>query len=273
MKLSLHALGAKSRRGLSLLEMMVSVTMLSIIMLGLLAMFQHTQKALHLANTQADIFENARGAIQMLSRDLSEMTASDVDGITNLLGKRIASPAGSLTLPGINVPLDMNEAFWLTRVNDAWQGVGYYVVDDPAVRTNYGVGTLYRFSANVRRDSIGDLAAEFTDPQPTNVHRVSDGIVHFSMAVTYVSGTNGQGQPIFSRADNFTFVSNDLPAFVDLELGVLEPSTLKQFQSIASLNTASAQNFLREHAGQIPFFRERVPVRNFLNPYRAHEVP
>ena len=38
----------------------------------------------------------------------------------------------------------MNETFWLTRANDDWQGIGYYVGDDPAVRGNVGVGTLYR---------------------------------------------------------------------------------------------------------------------------------
>ena len=34
----------------------------------------------------------------------------------------------------------------------------------------------------------------------------------------------------------------------------------------------SKQDFLRAHSGQIHFFRERVPIRNFVNPHRANEV-
>jgi hypothetical protein len=38
-------------------------------------------------------------------------------------------------------------------------------------------------------------------------------------------------------------------------------------------NPAAAQRFLTNQVGRIHFFRERVPIRNFINPYRANEVP
>ena len=80
----------------------------------------------------------------------------------------------------------------------------------------------------------------------------------------------------FIGTTNFTFTEM-LPAFVDIDLGVMEPGTLKQFDSLVSLGTpqslVSAQTFLRDHVGKIHFFRERVPIRNFINPYRANEVP
>ena len=101
---------------------------------------------------------------------------------------------------------------------------------------------------------------------------MSDGIVHFSMTAGYVSGTNGLGQPIFSHRNNFQFWSNDLPAYVDVEIGVLEPATVKQFNALTG-NVSVAANFLRDHVGKVHFFRERVPIRNYVNPYRAHEVP
>ena len=254
---------------------MVSITLLAAIMIGLLAMFNQAQKALHIAHMQSDVFENARGAMQIVSRDLMEMTSYEQTNVISVYGVATPSPIpnnGTLPLTTTNLPVDFSEAFWLTRLNDDWQGVGYYVVDDPMFRTNYGVGTLYRFSGMVRRPFAPDLLNEFLKPQPTNAHRVSDGIVHFKLTAVYPEvmpnvSTN------FVGATKFAFASNTLPAFVDVELGVLETATFKQFQALQPANVTAAQNFLRDHVGRIHFFRERVPIRNFINPYRANEVP
>jgi hypothetical protein len=249
----------RRRAALTLLEMMVAVTLLALIMVGLLAMFNQTQKALHAVNAQSDVFENARGAIQMLSRDLSEMTAL---GGTNVNAYAVEVPSILVELPNsVLVTNIFNEAFWLARFNDSWQGVGYFVD-----MTNLGVGTLYRFSESTNRQYASGLISAFATSR--NVHRVSDGIVHFQMQASYVE-TNG----FFRTTSGFRFVSNDLPAFVDVELGVLEPTTLKQFQSIASDDSKAAKDFLVAQVGRIHFFRQRVPIRNFLNPYRSNEVP
>ena len=255
---------------LTLLEMMVAVTLLAVIMIGLLAMFQYTQRALHVAHTQTDVFENARGAIQLVARDLAEMTAFDSTNVINAYGYSVPSPipgSGTLPLPsGTNQPVNFEEAFWLSRVNDDWQGIAYYVDG-----TNYGVGTLYRWSETVRINQADQLYALFTRgiPQPKAPHRVSDGIVHFQLTAVYPEVRFNQTN--FFSNSNFEFRSNALPTFVDLELGVLEPSTLKQFNALTG-NVAVAQNFLRDHVGRIHFFRERVPIRNFINPHRANEV-
>ena len=267
------ALPRRSSAALTLLEMMVAVTLLAIIMIGLLTMFQHTQRALHVAVTQSDVFENIRGAIQLVSRDLTEMSAYGDPFVANASFNRYPSPVGTLVLPsGTNLDLRLNEAFWLTRVNDQWQGTGYYVSEDPVTHGNAGVGTLYRFAETTNRAAVPALQQRYNSITTVN-HRVSDGIVHFSMEAVYVTGANQFGQPIFGRTSNLQFRTNELPAFVDVEIGVLEPATLKQFQGLRSVNVASAQNFLREHEGKVHFFRERVPIRNFINPYRANEVP
>ena len=246
---------------------MVSITLLAAIMIGLLAMFNQAQKALHIAHMQADVFENARGAMQIVGRDLMEMTGTTDTNVTYARALTITN--WGLTLPGGNTQdLTSVESFWLTRVNDDWTGVGYYVAD-----ANYGVGTLYRFSGTVRESKIADLYGAFTAPMPTNTHRVSDGIVHFLLRPNYVKDTNLLGETLYSNDIDHRFESNNLPAFVEVEIGVLETATLKQFEALKSANVVEAQNFLRNHAGRIHFFRERVPVRNFVNPYRANEVP
>ena len=259
---------------LTLLEMMVAITLLAVIMLGLVMMFNQTQKALHIANAQTDVFENTRIAIETVTRDVAEM--SQFPNLTNSYSVALPSPipGGTLPLPNGAVDVDFSEAFWLKRVNDEWQGVGYFVAENPdpkGVRVNTGVGTLYRYFNSVRKDNAGWLERDYRTNENA-YYRVSDGVVHFSLSAAYVVDLGGGTNITYLQTNNFLF-SNDLPAFVDVEVGVLEPTYLKQFQSLSAFDTNAAQNFLANHAGKVHFFRERVPIRNFINPYRANEVP
>jgi prepilin-type N-terminal cleavage/methylation domain-containing protein len=285
------------RSGLTLLEMMVAITLLAAIMIGLLAMFNQTQKALHIANTQTDLFENGRGALQMITSDLAGMTEFKDTNVLNSFANAPLSPIGALPLPSTPypVPVYFSEAFWLTRANDDWTGIGYFVAEDPALpasRLNAGVGSLYRYEITTnRQDDVPLFANDFTS-NTNRYHRVSDGIVHFSMEAVYPTNTGPADLPAvgFVRMADFRFpifveeglstdptikelVAIPLPAFVDVELGVLEASALKQFKSLNTLDTNAAQRFLTNHVTKIHFFRERVPIRNFINPYRSNEVP
>jgi type II secretory pathway component PulJ len=271
----------RRRAALTLLEMMVAVTLLAMIMVGLLAMFHQTQKALHAVNAQSDVFENARGAIQMLSRDLTDMQSFNSPGVTNFHFAETLFAGFDVTLPrspaDIVVSNRFYEAFWLTRGNDEWSGVGYFV--DGAATS---VGTLYRFSVSGREHSVSNyfpafLGAAVPGSLSPTVHRVSDGIVNFRIQAVYPQSTGGTNPIVtFVPTTAFDFGTNDLPAYVDVELGVLEPNTLKQVQSIMAdpgFDQKVVDSFLREHVGNIHYFRQRVPIRNFLNPYRSNEVP
>lgn len=286
---------------LTVLEMMVAVTLLAVIMVGLLMAFNQTQRALHIASQQGDVFEATRGVIQMLSRDLAEVsdfTAGAV--VTNCYSVALPSPVPGSALP-IPAPLNtqpvyFGEAFWLSRANDDWTGTGYFVYGG----TNSGIGTLYRFSRTARADRVPDLQGEFY--VFTNSRPMLEGVVHFAVRAVHATNTSNNGDnPVvqFRSLDTFQFptlatetvtvaagygpsaatnlvtrnVRLALPAFLEVELGVLEPAALKQYQAIASVDAPTAQNFLLNHVGQVHFFRERVPVRNYLNPYRDHEAP
>lgn len=292
------------RAALTLLEMMVAVTLLAVIMIGLLAMFNHTQKALHIVNTQTDVLENGRFAIEMISRDLAEMSFYPDTNVLSTYANAYASPVPGSALPLASgtMPVSFADAFWLSRANDDWRGIGYFVSDDSVQRSNYGVGTLYRFLTNapgregVQIDQVTSLSGWFTNAVvgAPSVRRVSDGVVHFAMTAVYVANIGAVTNPVvsFLRETNFAFPQSidvvttnssgvasintimvPLPAFVDVELGVLEPATLKQFESLRNFDLASAKSFLTNHAEKIHFFRERVPIRNFVNPYRANELP
>src|SRR4051794_13540551 len=77
---------------LTLLEMMVAVTLLAVIMIGLLAMFQGVTRALQVAHARTDVFENARGAIQLIARDLTEMTLHPDTNVVGSYAHSFPSP-------------------------------------------------------------------------------------------------------------------------------------------------------------------------------------
>ena len=58
----------------------------------------------------------------------------------------------------------------------------------------------------------------------------------------------------------FIFRSNALPAYLELELGVLDQTTFDQYRSIA--NAEIARQFLENQAGKVHLFRQRIPVRH-----------
>jgi type II secretory pathway pseudopilin PulG len=251
------------RRALTLLEMMVAVTMLAVIMVGLLTMFNQTQKALHVATQQSDVFENIRAGLQAVGRDYRELTA--LPNVNAVYSTGYVVESWTLPLPnGKDQEMQFIESFMLSRVNDQWNGIGYYVAD-----ANYGVGTLYRFSYATNLYQATNLFPLFRNPPPDAAHRISDGVVHFVVRPCYVTNVNGT---VFYGTNIDHAFTNDLPAYVDIEVGILESTTLKQFHSLTD-NIAVAKDFLVNHAGNIHFFRERVPVRNFVNPYRSNEVP
>jgi hypothetical protein len=63
----------------------------------------------------------------------------------------------------------------------------------------------------------------------------------------------------FRRETQVYFSSNALPAYLELELGVLEPATLSQYQSLRG--TPAGQDFLRRQASKVHLFRQRIPIR------------
>ena len=63
-------------RAFTLLEILVSVALLSFIVLGLFAMFNQTQRAFRMSMTQSDILEAGRAVMEMMPRELEQATMS-----------------------------------------------------------------------------------------------------------------------------------------------------------------------------------------------------
>src|ERR1051325_4139527 len=79
----------------SLLEIMVAVSLLAVIIVGLLAMFYQVQRAFRAGTAQADVMEGGRATMNLLTRDLQEMAATDVEFTTNF----VVVPSESPPLP------------------------------------------------------------------------------------------------------------------------------------------------------------------------------
>ena len=60
---------------------------------------------------------------------------------------------------------------------------------------------------------------------------------------------------------DYYFMSNALPAYLELEVGILEPHILERFKAIGNGNPVAQQRYLSNHVAQVHIFRQRIPVR------------
>jgi hypothetical protein len=172
--------------------------------------------------------------------------------------------------------------------------VGYYVRTNPSYFGNLNlVGTLYRFETNVHVATLEGASAYLpfltylNATNPSSISKILDGVVEFHMQCYDNNGvllTNGSPS-IYSnnfvritnsftiapgQAEFYGFSNNIVPAYVDVEVGVLEPAVLKRYRSIP--NPTVQSNFLASHAGNIQVFRQRVAIRN-VDPSAYNPVP
>lgn len=266
----------------SLVEVMVAVTLMSVIVLGLLAMFSQTQRAFRAGMTQVDIMEAGRAACEMIAREMEQTAPTRQTNSVNfyaawnnyLLRQQLPGPdLLGQTQWRTSV---LQDVFFTTRENQTWSGIGYRVASPDYV------GTLYRYENNC---SAID-AYRLKDLGPTvfsaRSNRVVDGVVHFRVLAYDRLGrllnpdsylANGAAPPavvatnsIWLNYNNtsplsyeYQFFSNAVPAYVEVELGILENKVAERCRN---LPLTSQLKFLESKAGNVQIFRQRVPVHN-----------
>jgi len=262
--------------GMSLIEIMVAMFLLTVIMMGLFAAFYQTQRAFRLSASQTDVLEGGRSTLSLLARELQELTASRQSNGVNVI---VTTPAGAvdLPLPGVieKQTNQLQDLFFLTRRNDRWTGLGYFITMEAR-----GAGTLYRFSTNAQDSVSNRLASFYTNflaatPATTNVGRVAEGIVHLCVRAFDTNGVEyAPGRPFATGGTNqimvqdwsFAFTNRMLPAFLDLELGMIDSQVYRQLKVISSNSPVNGRTFLRNQAGKVYLFRQRIPIRNHHEP-------
>ena len=245
--------------------MAVSIT--TVIIFTLYAVFDHTQKAFRGSTSQVDVMESGRAAMDLITRDLEQLSASNETNVVNLFVQRGTNTVSSQqTLPGNMVRTNrFQDFFFLTRFNNNWSFSGYTVL--PSAPNSPVVGTLVRTNMNsINRAVPFNIMAKFINgsSKAVDLQPVIDGVIHLTLLpyddVGSLMNWTNRAKGFFPdprTSYNFYFVSNALPRFVELELGILEPQILEQYKSMPP-NVAS--NFLARQAGRVHLFRQRIAI-------------
>jgi len=256
--------------GLTLLELMVAMSVLTFIIFGLYSMFDRTQKAFLGSTTQTDVLEGGRSFTEMMVRDLEQARASNIAGRTNLyispiyIGGFPINGFRQNSMTGSNMFTNMVQEFFFLTKTSAWNGVAYLLTSmstnsaDYALYTNLGVGTLRRYSytTNDYYHQRTDLYSIYTNSTASQSQRVVDGVIHLSLKAYDQSGN-------YVDTTLYPFTNSLMPAWLELEVGVLESKVLLQARSLP--NAAVQRSFLQEttnRASAVHLFKVRIPVRN-----------
>lgn len=276
----------------TLIEIMVVILLLTVIVLGLMAMFEETQRAFKAGMAQTDVMEGGRMFNDMIQREVEQITPSYQNSGLNFFAEIPNYTPLPEALPGDTVPRTniLEDLFFVSKVNQTWNAIGYYV------RTNVGytnfvdpVGTLYRFQTNIPVSPFNGNGASnayqsfTTTTNLASLSKILDGVVEFRVRCFDTNGVFLTGSNVFSISNNFVnisnmfpalapgppnevsfyaFSNNIVPAYVEIEIGILEPAILRRYQSIPATAAASRFNFLSNHAGNVELFRQRIAVRN-----------
>jgi len=276
---------SKFASAFTLVEILVAVTLLSVIVIALMTVFNGTQTAFRAGVTQTDVLEGGRAAMDLITADLRAMTPSlgASNGAVNFYAQ-IPSGYVPLTQPLVassnqqrtNV---LENFFILSRENRTWTGVGY-AVDTASANA---INPLYRFSmsTNVMNGNPWLLFYAFTNAVAagnfTGMSHLMDGVVGLTVRAF---DTNGVWMNIgYTNAMNVRFVSsslgepgvymfsNTVPAMAEVELAALEDRTLQRAESLPNNLPAAPPNdrrtiYLQGQAGTVHVFRQRVSIPN-----------
>jgi Tfp pilus assembly protein PilV len=278
-----------TRSAFSLIEIMVVVSLLSLIVLALMAVFNSTQRAFRASVTQADVLEGSRAAVDLIAADLHAATPSYgvyFNGAANFVVSNNASYSTPLvqTLPGSSSSISRNnllqQVFVLNHQNTKWWGVGYAVMTN----SSDGLYSLYRLQYPPP-PGTSDLTNLFNSSafqnffqNPTNGgSHIIDGVVHFVVRAYDMNGiwvTNGYAVlptnslkntwffPVAGSEVGFAMFSNNVPAAVDIDLGVLEDQALARAESLPTTPVDRRTPFLQGQAGAVHVFHQRVTIPN-----------
>lgn len=292
MRFDIPGVAGRRERGLTLVEILVAVSILVLIMVGLLTMFNHTSKAFRGSLNTVDILEGGRTALDIITSDLEQAAASgDTNGVNVFAGlqSNVNPPLNTAFSLGGGAPTNfyIQNLFILSRGVD-WNGIGFKVLNpneldptQPNATNTVVMGTLYRFSTNANRLVPNQFLETFNLPPRTlmnnpsgrQLSRIIDGVVHFRVLFydtagrVYSINNPYPGNPSvtddFYPGQKLTFFRGEkLPGYIELELGVIETPTLERARAITDVAQRSA--FITANANKVHLYRRQIPIRTAL---------
>jgi hypothetical protein len=280
------AIPSRRRAAFSLVEILIAVTLMSVIVLGLMAMFAQTQRAFRLGMNQTDVLEAGRMATDMIVREMEEITPSGNASAGFYSELLDVGNVSRQKLPGTDALRTnlMSDLFFVTRQNRSVTGIGYFVRTDNTVPGSFGrVGTLYRYETNVTALQFDwnpfGLWTGFNQARNNgaalNVSRIVEGVVHFQIRTFDTNGIWLNRDDLrlsdtvrsntywslytYNYSDHF-FTNTLVPAYVELELGILEDESYDRYKAMPA--SPVQDNYFTNRAGNVHLFRQRIPIRN-----------
>lgn len=289
-----------ARAAFTLLEMLVAAAILVLIIFSLYQMFNYTQRAFRGGVTQVDVNEGGRAVMEVVTRELEQAVPSLVDGVLNVFIMTNYNAPGVLLVgnpvDGFTNVFRLQDVYCLQPNRDQWRSVGYFVAE---ITTNAGdlkllasgVGSLFRYEARTNRLAAAPPVRNrmfdgFVNPLPsTATQRLLDGVVHFRVSALNADGaamltpyTALPGEALASLATQpnrelltkFFDTSAELPAYLEIELAVVEPSVLEIIKArteglpAGPATTARIQSLIADQANRVHVFRQRIPVRSVI---------
>src|SRR5947207_1928904 len=121
---------AARRHSFTIVELLVAISILTLIVLVLYGLFDQVQRALRSNVAQVDVHEGGRAGMEMMSREMEQMQAGNLLTNVNLFtGFTMATPFRQALLnAGENRVNDLEEVFFQSLVNKYWVGTGYRVL-------------------------------------------------------------------------------------------------------------------------------------------------
>jgi prepilin-type N-terminal cleavage/methylation domain-containing protein len=288
-------------RAFTLIEIMVVVTLLSLIVLALMTVFNSTQAAFRASATQADVLQGGRAVMDLMTEDLKTMSPSL--GHSNSLFNFSPSIYLCYSNNPVNFCADENlnytpliqplvasnqsrtnvlESFFILSSGNqngvpTWYGTGYTVTPNAL---NGSLYSLYRFSTNLPVAIPNSAIMIFNDFQtnflssPTNGSHLIDGVIGLRVRAYDTNGvwmTNGYafGQPVTVK--NILF----LPGYGEVGFYMYSnslPASVEIEMAVLEDRTlqraesfglfSGATNYLVGQSGKVHVFRQRVSIPN-----------
>ncbi|HOP96072.1 MAG TPA: prepilin-type N-terminal cleavage/methylation domain-containing protein [Verrucomicrobiota bacterium] len=289
----MRSVAGRAARAFSLVEVLVVAALMSVIILGLMAMFNQTQRAFRLGMSQTDVLENGRMTTELIVRDMGQIAPFGYPRLSNAPNFSVelfnAYNASLIPQPGLRTNV-LNDVFFMVRENRNWSGVGYFVrtqITNSIAAMAGPVGTLYRFERQLQDEHPSLLVRDYDLSRlgrrgMANLARVLEGVVHFRVRVYDTNGfwinpfdfgtdtpirrsVTLSGFPVQGEVAVSQFYERAVPAFVEVEIGVLERQALERYQAIPVLpggNDTARRNYLQQQIGRVHVFRQRIPIRN-----------
>ena len=274
----------------TLIEVMVAISLLSLIVIALMAVFNSTQAAFRASVTQTDVLASGRAAIDLITDDLRGLAPSM--GYSNVSTVNFRGPVNFYVTDSGNPPLVQSltassgtrtnmqqDIFILSKGNQngvpTWYGTGYAVYLSPS-----NTYSLYRFSTNrpvaqpsaVSNLFYVDFGNFLSRPNSGNYSHLLDGVVGFHVrpydanGVLIVTNQVNIRTNFFTAGTGYVFYSNALPGAVEIEMATLEDRTLQRADSrpgdVPLPPNDSRTLYLEGQASKVHVFRQRVSIPN-----------